>query len=77
MNKEKRWFVLLGLNALAILTMISWQSWAAPPAANLPFANAVTQREQMIQYLKESNQLLKEQNTLLRSGKLKVEIVEK
>lgn len=77
MSNEKRWFVLLGLNALVIVTMVSWQSWAQAPTANMPFANAVAQREQMIQLLKESNQLLKEQNTLLRSGKLKVEIVDK
>lgn len=77
MKNEKRWFALLGLNALAIVAMICWQSQAQAPAANMPFANAVAQREQMIQLLKESNQLLKEQNTLLRSGKLQVEVVEK
>lgn len=77
MKNEKRWFALLGLNAIAITAMVVWQSQAQAPAANMPFANAVAQREQMIQLLKESNQLLKEQNTLLRSGKLQVEVVEK
>ncbi|MFI4876726.1 MAG: hypothetical protein ACIALR_15355 [Blastopirellula sp. JB062] len=77
MKNEKRWFALLGFNALAIVSAVAWQSWAAPPAAQMPFANAVAQREQMIQELKESNRLLKEQNLLLRSGKLKVQLVEK
>ncbi|TWT31383.1 hypothetical protein [Blastopirellula retiformator] len=77
MTNEKRWFALLGLNALAIVGMITWQSQAQAPAANMPFANAVAQREQMIQLLKESNEQLKEQNALLRSGKLKVQLVEK
>jgi len=77
MTGQKRWFALLGLNALAMVGMIAWQSQAQAPAANMPFANAVAQREQMIQLLKESNQLLKEQNALLRSGKLKVELTEK
>ena len=50
---------------------------AAPPPAKAPFANAVDQRFQMINelkeiraLLKEQNVLLKEQNALLQSGRL-------
>ena len=37
-----------------------------------PFANSVEQRAEMISHLKSVEQLLREQNDLLRSGKLKV-----
>lgn len=37
-----------------------------------PFANAEEQRMQIIELLQETNELLKEQNALLRSGKLQV-----
>jgi|DewCreStandDraft_4_1066084.scaffolds.fasta_scaffold49939_2 hypothetical protein len=37
-----------------------------------PFANAEEQRLQIIELLQETNALLKEQNALLRSGKLQV-----
>jgi hypothetical protein len=37
-----------------------------------PFANAEEQRMQIIELLQETNALLKEQNALLRSGKLQV-----
>lgn len=37
-----------------------------------PFANSVEQRAEMITHLKSIEQLLIEQNALLRSGKLKV-----
>jgi hypothetical protein len=54
---------------------------AAPKAPDAPFANAVEQRMEMINelkeiraLLKEQNALIKEQNELLRSGTLKVVI---
>ena len=37
-----------------------------------PFANSVQQRMDMVQHLKAIEDLLREQNDLLRSGKLKV-----
>lgn len=40
---------------------------AAPPADNLPFANAVQQRMNMIAELKAIRELVKEQNSLLRA----------
>lgn len=67
------WTLLLAANAM-ILCMLSFhQSTAAtqrPPEQ--PFANAVQQRAEMIGELKQISALLKEQNALLRSGKLQV-----
>ena len=45
---------------------------AAGPKSQLPFANAVQQRIEMINHLRDIKQLLKEQNALLGSGNLKV-----
>lgn len=39
---------------------------------NLPFANAIVQRQEMIAHLKEIDTQLKATNSLLRSGKLQV-----
>ena len=51
---------------------------AAPPRSGgkPPFANAVEQRMEMIRELQEIKKLLREQNTLLQSGGLKVVVVE-
>jgi hypothetical protein len=40
---------------------------AAPPSGQQPFRNAVEQRDEMIQELREIKLLLKEQNALLRT----------
>lgn len=45
---------------------------AAPPGPQLPFANSVEQRLDMINQLKEVNAQLKELNALLRSGEVRV-----
>ena len=47
---------------------------AAPPGPKEPFANPVTQRLEIIEQLKEMNRQLREQNALLRSGRLRVVI---
>ena len=39
---------------------------------NLPFANSIVQRQEMIANLKDINAEIKAANALLRSGKLKV-----
>jgi len=44
--------------------------------AKEPFANSVQQRAEMITHLQDIKMLLKEQNALLRSGKLKVVVEE-
>ena len=45
---------------------------AAPQRGQPPFANAVEQRAEMVRQLQEINAALKEQNALLRSGKVQV-----
>lgn len=52
-------------------------SHAAPPTRGQPVANPAEQRMEMIAELKEIKSLLKEQNALLRSGNLKVVVVER
>lgn len=54
---------------IAVLCMLSFYRTtdAAPPPARQPFANSVTQREQMIRELQEIKALLKEQNALLQT----------
>ncbi|MGY8771456.1 MAG: hypothetical protein ACKVH8_23835 [Pirellulales bacterium] len=75
-HNNRKWIALLSLNLTVVAAAWVFQSSeAAPP--NAPFANSVEQRNRMIQLLTESNQLLKEQNALLRSGKLQVQIAEK
>ncbi len=48
--------------------------YAAPRSAPGQFANAIAQRQEIIDQLKETNRLLAEQNRLLKSGKLKVTV---
>jgi hypothetical protein len=45
---------------------------AQQPAGTPPFANSVEQRQEIIEQLKELNQLVKQQNDLLQNGKLRV-----
>lgn len=72
---NNRWHMLIALN-LTFLAGTWWYSQidAAPPEANRSFANPIQQRESMIKLLQESNQLLREQNELLKSGKLQVQV---
>jgi hypothetical protein len=75
-NTSCRWTMLITANALAWCMLCFHQSGtAAPPAATPPFANAVEQRFDMIDQLKQINAQLKEQNALLRSGGLRVVVV--
>lgn len=71
-----RWAFLIGVNLLCwyMLGLQQPQSAAQQSSTNgqLPFANAVVQRMEMIEQLKEINTQLKEQNALLRSGTVKV-----
>ncbi|PQO25985.1 hypothetical protein C5Y96_21275 [Blastopirellula marina] len=76
-DTQKRWQLLIIANIVCLAG--GWwysQGHAAPPETKQPFANAVQQRESMIRLLQESNQLLREQNMLLKSGKLKVQVTE-
>jgi len=78
-----RWLAKPRLVLLIVANMTVWgvlsfyqQTSAAPRGARQPFANSVEQRAEMIEQLKAVRQLLKEQNDLLRSGKLAVTLIE-
>jgi hypothetical protein len=65
---DKRWFLLVLANALAVCVLSFYRtSGAAPQGAQPPFANAVDQRNEMIRELQEIRVLLQEQNALLRA----------
>jgi hypothetical protein len=72
-----RWALLLGANVL-VWCMLGFYgtTGAAPQGGQPPFANAVEQRAEMVKELQEINALLKEQNALLRSGRIQVIVVE-
>jgi hypothetical protein len=63
-----RWLVLAACGAAMVGVLEFWGGvQAAPPSGQQPFRNAVEQREDMIQELREIKLLLKEQNALLRT----------
>lgn len=66
----------LCVGALCCVPGVLQSSWAAPKGPQLPFANSVEQRGDFIRELKEMNSLLREQNALLKSGRLRVVVVE-
>ena len=76
---SNRWIVLIVANVLfcSMLSFYQTSSAAPPIGPGEPFANAVEQRAEMVTQLKAIRRLLEEQNTLLRSGDLKVVIREK
>ncbi len=78
MRRRTTWIVLLAANALCYCMLSFYQtSDAAPPSrSGPPFANAVQQRIEMIQLMKDIRGLLQQQNALLQSGKLKVVVSE-
>ncbi len=67
---NSRWTLLVIANVLFCCVLSFHRPTSAAPRQ--PFANSVEQRAQMITQLKEINALLKQQNTLLASGQLKV-----
>jgi len=69
-----RWPTLIIANAVSLCVLGFYQTSHAQPEQrdNQPFANAVAQRMEMIGLLKEISAQLKQQNELLRSGKLRV-----
>lgn len=70
------WTALLATNVVTLWMLGFYQTTtAAPPRNQEPFANSVQQRFETIEVLREISSLLKEQNALLRSGKLEVVIV--
>lgn len=72
-----RWPLMLAAGALCLSVLSFYRpTSAAQREPREPFANAVQQRFEIIDELKAINALLKEQNALLRSGKVQVVIVE-
>jgi len=68
---------ILALNAVFLCVLVFYRtSAAAPGATNQQFANAISQRMEIVDQLKELNRQLKQQNLLLQSGQLKVVVVE-
>jgi len=64
------WLVVANVVLAGVLGFYSTLG-AAPPTAQLPFANPVEQRADQIRELREIKELLKEQNELLRNGAIK------
>lgn len=77
-GERRRWLAVIVGNVV-ILCVLGFYgtSQAQPNEPNLPFANAVEQRIEIINQLKQLNEQIKEQNALLRSGKLKVVVDKK
>ena len=80
MSRRALWAMLVVANVLFYCVLSFYGTSDAAQMrgkpAKEPFANSVQQRADMIAQLREIKTLLKEQNALLRSGKLKVVIEE-
>ena len=78
MKRRTGWIVLLAANVLCYCVLSFYQKTdAAPPTSGgPPFANAVQQRIEMIELLKDIRTQLQQQNALLKSGELKVVVSE-
>ncbi len=77
MRCRNGWFLLVAANVLCYCVLSFYRTTdAAPVKGYPPFANSVEQRNQMVNELREIKVLLKEQNALFRSGKLKVIVSE-
>lgn len=68
-NSAFRWVVSIASGACLLCVLGFYgTSGAAPQTGRQPFANSVTQRNEMIRELKEIKALLREQNALLRAA---------
>jgi len=78
-RRRTGWGLLIAASVLCYCVLGFYQTTAVAQrkvSPGPPFANSVDQRAQMIRTLGEIKELLKEQNALLRSGKLKVVVAE-
>lgn len=76
MIRKSSLMLLLVACVLSSCMLVFYQTGEAQNSAPEPtLANAVQARQQMIANLQEIKELLKEQNTLLRSGQVKVVVV--
>lgn len=62
------------ITAMVVCSLKSTSPAAPPRESNQPFANAVEQRAETVEQLREIAKLLREQNALLTSGKVRVVI---
>ena len=78
MNQRTGWVLLLAAGALlwGVLSFHQTTDAAQKTGGQPPFANSVEQRMEMVHQLQEIRDLLREQNALLKSGNVKVVIVE-
>ena len=83
MTRRAPWVLLMAAIALCYCVLSFYRASDAAPRPEPPFANAVEQRMETVNelkeihvLLKEQNSLLKEQMALLRSGDVKVVVVQ-
>ena len=78
MRRRTAWSLLIAANVLCYCVLSFYQTTdAAGPRNNPPpFASSIDQRIEMNRHLRDIKNLLKEQNALLRSGKLTVVLSE-
>ncbi len=77
MIANKRLWLLLAANAIFLCVLSFYRtSPAAPPGPPQVFSNPIAQRDSIIEQLKETNRLLREQNALLRGGQIRVVVAE-
>ncbi|MBN1396027.1 MAG: hypothetical protein JW959_13475 [Pirellulales bacterium] len=76
MNLRKRWWLLVLAGVVCYCVLSFYRTGAAQTGTVPTLANAPKDRQEMIANLKEIKELLKEQNALLKSGQVKVVIVE-
>lgn len=78
-RRRTSWALLITANVMCYCVLSFYQTTDAAQrgtSSGPPFANSVQQRAEMIKTLGDIRELLKEQNALLRSGKLRVVIGE-
>lgn len=74
-----RWSLLVAANVIFCCMLSFYQNGNAAPAprSGEPFANSLSQRNEMIRELKEIKALMREQNALLQSGKVRVSVTQR
>ncbi len=77
MRRRTGWALLITANVLCYCVLSFYRTGdAAAPKGYPPFANSVQQRIETVNELREIKELLREQNALLRSGRLGVVVSE-
>ena len=76
MSRATRWWLLAIAGVLCYGVLSFYQASHAQSGLRPTLANAPEDRKEMIANLEEIKNLLKEQNALLRSGQVKVIVVE-